>query len=123
MGARSDIESLSLTEQAVLLAVTELQQNDETPAQTHDLRRVCRERLTDVDTDTEVIGTITEADVMRSLYRLEADGIVDEEQPDERSPTGKGRPAYSLSEPADAVYDAVADGLVEGMEVRTGPDS
>lgn len=111
MGPKSAIESLSLTEQAVLLAVTQVHRTGETPAQTHELRRVCRGQRTDID--TEVVGTITEADVMRSLYRLEAAGVVEEIQPDEHSPTGKGRPAYTLTEPVDVIHDAVADDLLE----------
>ncbi|WP_306056194.1 hypothetical protein [Natronococcus wangiae] len=112
MVAESDIESLSLTEQVVLCAVAEADREKELPAQTHEIRRACRAQLADVD--AEVVGTITEADVMRSLYRLEAEGIVDEYQPDERSPTGKGRPAYTVNGDIEAVYDAVSDELVDG---------
>ena len=114
MAAESDIESLSLTEQLVLCAVAEADREKDLPAQTHEIRRICRARLADVD--AEVVGTITEADVMRSLYRLEAEGIVEEVQPEERSPTGKGRPAYTLNEAAETVYEAVADELVDGID-------
>lgn len=111
MSTNTDIESLSLTEQAVLLAVVELDRDGKTPAQTHDIRRVCRTRLSNIE--TEVIGTISEADAMRSLYRLEAAGIVEERRPDEPSPTGKGRPAYTLNERGDVICDTIADELVE----------
>lgn len=113
MVAESDIESLSLTEQVVLWAVAEVHRNDEIPVQTHEVRRMCRTRLDDAE--TEVVGTITEADVMRSLYHLEAEGFVEERQPDERSPTGKGRPAYELNAQVDTIYDAIANELVDEL--------
>lgn len=102
--------SLSMTNQAVLLGVAELSREGETPIQTHDLRKHCKEQLSGVD--TEVIGTITEADVIRSLYRLEEADLVDEVEPTESSPTGKGRPAYTLAVSEDAIYDGVADELL-----------
>jgi hypothetical protein len=105
------IESLSLTEQLVLLAVADAEDGDDTPAQTHQLRHLCRDRLTEVDAD--IVGSVTEADVMRSLYRLESEGIVEERQLDKQSPTGKGRPAYTLSGSREEVYDAVSNELVE----------
>ncbi|MGQ3411933.1 hypothetical protein ACT4ML_06675 [Natrinema sp. LN54] len=112
MSDESPFESISLTNQVVLLGVTELAREDETPVQTHDLRRHCRRQLSEVD--TEVVGTITEADVIRSLYRLEDEGLVDEVEPTETSPTGKGRPAYTLAVTAGRVYDGVDDELLNG---------
>lgn len=110
MVARSDIESLSLTEQVVLCAVAEAYRSEDLPAQTHEIRRRCRERLAEIE--TEVVGTITEADVMRSLYRLEAEGFVEEREPTERSPTGKGRPAYDLGIDIETVHEGVSDQLL-----------
>ncbi|ELY71004.1 hypothetical protein [Natrinema versiforme] len=112
MSDESPFESVSLTAQVVLLGVAELAREDETPVQTHDLRRHCKQQLSAVD--TEVVGTITEADVIRSLYQLEDEGLVDEVEPTETSPTGKGRPAYALAVTADAVYDGVDDELLDG---------
>jgi hypothetical protein len=105
------VESLSLTEQLVLLAVADAEEGDDAPAQTHLLRHLCQDRLADVDAG--VVGSVTEADVMRSLYRLESEGIVEERQLDDQSPTGKGRPAYTLSGSREEVYDAVSDELLE----------
>ncbi|AGB36299.1 Cdc6/Cdc18 family protein [Natronococcus occultus] len=110
MVAETEFDSLSLTEQLVLLAVADAHRNDETPAQTHEVRRTCRDRLADLEGD--VVGTVTEADVMRSLYRLEDEGIVEEKPVDDRSPTGKGRPRYALSEPPEEVYEGVSDRLL-----------
>ncbi|WP_137291403.1 hypothetical protein [Natronorubrum halophilum] len=104
-------ENLSLTEQVVLLGVTVQHRESETPIQTHDLRRVCRTQLENVD--TEVVGTITEADVMRSLYRLEDEGFVEETDTERTSPTGKGRPAYALAISPETVREGVDDSLLE----------
>ncbi|ELY91189.1 CBS domain-containing protein [Natrinema altunense] len=109
MSDESPIESIPLTAQVVLLGVAELTREDETPVQTHDLRRHCQQQLPAVD--TEVVGTITEADVIRSLYRLEDEDFVEEIDSAETSPTGKGRPAYTLAVSVETVYDGVADEL------------
>ncbi|MFA9415023.1 hypothetical protein [Natrinema sp. HArc-T2] len=111
MSDESQFESISLMNQAVLLTVAELARQDETPVQTHDLRKRCQEQLADVD--TEVVGTISEADIIRSLYRLEDEDLVDEIHQSETSPTGKGRPAYTLAVPETAVYDGVDEELHE----------
>ncbi|QSW97827.1 hypothetical protein [Haloterrigena alkaliphila] len=105
-------EEISLTNQVVLLGVAELQQRGETPVQTHDLRRVCKTQLEGVE--TTVVGTITEADVMRSLYRLEDEGFVEERDLEGTSPTGKGRPAYTLAIDVEALYAGVDDELLKG---------
>lgn len=111
MSDESPFESISLTNQVVLLGVVDLANEDETPVQTHELRQHCKQQLPAAD--TEVVGTLTEADVIRSLYQLEDAGLVDEVELTETSPTGKGRPAYSLAVSAEAVYDGVADELLE----------
>ncbi|SER71163.1 hypothetical protein [Natrinema salaciae] len=111
MSDESLFGAISLTDQVILLGVAELASDDETPVQTHDLRRYCREHLPEAD--TEVVGTITEADVIRSLYRLEDADLVDEVEPSTTSPTGKGRPAYTLGVSIDAVYDGVDDALLD----------
>ncbi|QLG50412.1 hypothetical protein [Natrinema halophilum] len=110
--APSAFDSISVTEQAVLLGVAALARDGETPAQTHEVRKRCQQHLSGLD--TEVVGTITEADVIRSLYRLEEAGLVDENESTKTSPTGKGRPSYTLSVRPDVVYDAVADSLRNG---------
>ncbi|QLK25899.1 hypothetical protein HYG81_17760 [Natrinema zhouii] len=112
MSNESPFESISLTNQVVLLGVAKLASEDETPVQTHELRRHCQRHLPEVD--TEVVGTITEADVIRSLYRLEDENLVDEVNPTETSPTGKGRPAYTLAVSVERVYEQVADELLNG---------
>lgn len=107
-------ESISLTNQVVLLGVAKLHREDETPVQTHEVRRTCTNQLEAVE--TEIVGTITEADVMRSLYRLEDEGFVEEIQTGDSSPIGKGRPAYSLDVDLDWLYESVDDDLIEEPE-------
>lgn len=114
MSEELSFEDVSLTDQVILLGVAELARKDETPVQTHDLRQYCRKRLP--ATDTEVVGTITEADVIRSLYRLEDADLVEEVDPTETSPTGKGRPAYTLGVSIDAVSDGVDERLEGGSD-------
>ncbi|WIV68406.1 hypothetical protein [Natrialbaceae archaeon AArc-T1-2] len=111
MTDRTDLESTSLTDRLVLLGLTELRQRGETPAQTHDLREICRKQLP--DESEAVVGSVAEPDVMRSLYTLESAGLVEETEPESTSPVGKGRPAYALAVDPDAVVDAVADSPLE----------
>lgn len=111
MATEPTFEKISLTNQVVLLGVTEMHRTGDTPVQTHELRRVCESQLENVD--TEVVGTINEADIMRSLYRLEDEGFVEEIDVDRTSPTGKGRPAYALAIDEEDVYEGVDDALLE----------
>ncbi|MDQ2050091.1 hypothetical protein RBH26_06295 [Natronolimnohabitans sp. A-GB9] len=110
MATELTLDDISLTNQLVLLGVVDRYRNDETPVQTHEIRHVCTNRLENVDTG--VVGTVTEADVTRSLYRLEAEGFVEEVAPEGTSPTGKGRPAYTLDADPEAVYEGVDDELI-----------
>ncbi len=110
MTTEAVIRELSLADQTVLVGVALLDRDDETPVQTPKLRSECQNRLSDVDT---VVGTLSEADVMRSLYRLADEGVVEEENVAGTSPTGKGRPAYSLSGSPDTVFEAVDDELAD----------
>lgn len=103
-------DSLSGTEQVVFLGVVSVHRADEGPVQTHELRQACRRLVEGADAD--VVGTPTEADVMRALYRLEDEGIVEEVDEGATSPTGKGRPAYRLGRDPETVLEAVDDELV-----------
>ncbi|MWV41663.1 hypothetical protein [Natrialba sp. INN-245] len=105
--------SLSLTEQIVLLALVRSERDGEAPIQTHDLRRQCDRCLERVDTD--VVGSPKEADVVRSLYRLEDDGVVEEIEMTGTSPTGKGRPAYAVADPPETVLETVDDDIVDSV--------
>lgn len=112
MATEAAVDALSLTDQTVLLGVAALDREGETPIQTPELREMCKTRLSDVET---VVGTLTEADVMRSLYQLADEGLVEEVNTAETSPTGKGRPAYALNDSPDAICAAIDDELTEAI--------
>lgn len=103
------IDSRPLLEQVVLLGLAELHREDETPVRTPEVRRICKTRCP--TGETTVVGTIGEADVMRSLYRLEDDDLVDEIDAGRSSPTGKGRPAYTLAVDPETVSEGVGEEL------------
>ncbi|RQG91281.1 hypothetical protein EA462_04650 [Natrarchaeobius halalkaliphilus] len=109
MARDGPFDSISLTDQLVLLGIVELHRSEGAPVQTPELRRVCDGRL--VDANAELVGTLTEADVMRSLYRLEDEGFVTEIDDGGGSPTGKGRPAYELAHRPEAVDVRLDDRL------------
>ena len=108
----AEVESKSSLEQLVLLGVTELHRVGETPAQSPEIRQYCKEQLP--GDETTVVGTIGEADVLRSLYRLEAENLVNEIDAERTSPVGKGRPAYDLAVDPETVYEGVDDDLTAG---------
>lgn len=89
-----DLESASLTERLVLLSVVERAASDGEPVGSVAIRDCCLDHLADVETD--VIGTPSEADVMRALRTLAVGEYLSEVDPGERSPVGKGRPSYAL---------------------------
>ncbi|SDQ25923.1 hypothetical protein [Natronobacterium texcoconense] len=106
------VDSISLLEQVVLLGVTELHREGETPVKTPKIRRICKTQI--VSDESRVVGSVSEADVIRSLYRLEDEGLVDETDADRTSPTGKGRPVYELAVEPETVYEGVDDELSGG---------
>ena len=77
----------------MLPAVTELKAAVETPAYSSDVREICKRRVGDVD--AEPLWYVTRRDVTRALAALADAGLV-EARVDDASPTGTGRPAYSL---------------------------
>ncbi|WP_340100127.1 hypothetical protein [Salinibaculum salinum] len=115
------IASLSLSSRVVLLTVTHLSQNDETPAHTGQVIRANADHLDAVDADT--LGKISEAEVSRALNRLEDEELVEMANQREKSPVGKGRPAYTLAVDIETVLDELADDetvapLVEQVDDR-----
>jgi len=101
------LEGTSTTERLVLLALADECRKADGPAQTHDVRRGCLSIAESLD--GEFVGAVSEAVVIRSLYELEAKGVIDEHRPDDRSPAGKGRPAYELAVERARVFDLVDD--------------
>jgi predicted transcriptional regulator len=103
----ADIASRPLSGRIVLLCVTDLELSGSTPAHTGEVIREGKRCLDDVETDT--VGTLSEAEVNRALNRLEADELVEMEKRSGSSPTGKGRPAYSLGVDAESILGALED--------------
>jgi hypothetical protein len=96
----------SLSNRIVLLGLTDLALEDETPAHAPQIRQCCQDcanHLPDV-----VAGTFDEATVARSLNELEAGDVVVANETDQPSAVGKGRPAFDLATDADRVLDALA---------------
>jgi hypothetical protein len=55
-----------------------------------------------------VVGTVSEADVTRALNELDDDHLRTVEA-SERSPVGKGRPAYELTYATTALVESLGD--------------
>lgn len=101
-----DITSLSLSSRVVLLAVTHLEEADETPAHTGQVIRAAKDHLESVDAET--LGRVSESEVSRALNRLEDADLLGMAN-DDPSPVGKGRPSYALEVAPGTVIDALAD--------------
>jgi DNA-binding HxlR family transcriptional regulator len=101
-----DLESTTLTQRLVLLGVIHRGRVDDAPVHSAEVVRECVDRLEEIDAD--MVGSVSEADVIRALNRLSADGLLSEQIVD-ASPSGKGRPTYALSVDETTVLDAFAD--------------
>lgn len=102
-----DLESTSLTERVVLLGVASLTDGDESSVHSGMVVRTCAREFDDIRGD--VLGKLSEADAVRSLNRLEADGLLDEDDGGDTSPVGKGRPRYRLTVDRETVLDTFAE--------------
>lgn len=103
----ANLDETSLAQRIVLCCLADATESGETPLNTAEIREAATERL-DRD-DTEDMGHLSEADVMRALNGLTVTEIVDESRPDDRSPVGKGRPVYSLTIDIDRIRECLAD--------------
>lgn len=108
MAADIEIDSLTFVQRLTLLGITGAALDGDDPVDSRELRERC-ERILD-RADAPVVSQPSERDVMSALSALGAEPFVNEEQSDQ-SPTGKGRPQYTLSTAPQAVLDALeADG-------------
>jgi hypothetical protein len=101
-----DLAETTLADRMALLGVTDLAMAGRTPAHSGEIRRTCLEHVEALE--GEVVGRPSEADVMRALNRLVAEGLLEEVQSGDASPVGKGRPEYDLTGPAEPVLSALA---------------
>lgn len=98
------LDSLSLPQRVVLLGLTTLERDDETPAQVHVITRTTKTHAEAIDD----LGKLTEAEVDSALNALEADGVVSSPSMGDSSPVGKGRPAYEPAIDTETLLDALA---------------
>ncbi|WP_299334429.1 hypothetical protein [Haloplanus sp.] len=110
--ADGSLDSTTLVQRLTLIGVGSLSMRDETPAHAGRVARVCDEQADAVEAD--VLGSVSEAEVTRALNELEAAGLVDTAETNDRSPVGKGRPAYHLDyDPATLVSRFESDDRLE----------
>lgn len=102
----TDPTKLSLSNRIVLLGLTDLALDDETPTHAPRVRRCCQDHanaLPDV-----VAGTFDEATVARALNELETTDVVVARDTTEPTGVGKGRPAFELADDPETVLEALA---------------
>lgn len=118
MSESVELDSPTLSTQVVLAGVVELSIRGETPAHAGEVRGTCNEAVEAVDAD--VLGTVSEAEVARTLNELDAAGLVDGHR-DDTTATGKGRPRYRLEPDPDAVCEVLAaDDRIAPLADRLG---
>lgn len=100
------LESTTPLQRFVLLAVADLDARGEPGARSFEVRGLCESYAEDLDGDPFGGGGITRQTVIRALSALEAAGLL-EEDVDDQSPVGKGRPRYSAVEDSEAVLAAL----------------
>lgn len=103
----ANLEETSLAQRIVLCCLADADEAGETPLNTAEIREATSERLD--REETEDMGHLSEADVMRALNGLTDTELVDESRPDDRSPVGKGRPVYSLTVDVEEIREYLAD--------------
>ena len=113
MSEQAEIGSASLTEKVVFLGVAQLSGEAETPVDSSEVTRTCLDHCADLEAD--VLGHLTEVDVMRALSSLAAGGYVTEVDIEDRSPVGKGRPTYALDTDHGPLVEELA------ADERVGP--
>lgn len=120
MSDGSRLAAASLLEKVTLVALADLTIRDETPSYPFEVRSAIGDSIDPLA--DEVIGMSDEAAVSRALNSLEADGLITLDDSAERSPVGKGRPAYVLHSDPDDVLGTMADDdrlLAAVEQVRT----
>lgn len=112
-----DMDDVSFGRRFVLLGLVDLDRRGETPATSHEVKRVCSEHRDAIADD--VVGSVSEPEVMRALYALEDVGLVVEEGKTDASAVGKGRPEYGLGTDRATAIEALASDDALGPVVDT----
>lgn len=118
----ADVEPLH---RFVLLSIIELRHREDVPAHSFDVTRVCEDMLDEFDELADMLpGGITRQRAISALNELEEAGLLGKQK--KESPTGKGRPAYSLDIDEDAILTGLddderfADAVDHVRETRAG---
>ncbi|WP_436902889.1 hypothetical protein [Halovenus halobia] len=104
---QGELASRSLSGRIVLLCLADLEYTAKTPVHTGEVIGELRDLLDAID--EHLLDSLSEAAVNRALNRLEADGLVEMSSPSGTSPTGKGRPQYTLAADSGDVVSSLAD--------------
>lgn len=100
----SAVQSSSLTQKIVLLALADASSAGETPVASVDIKPRCQTLLDGAEAD--IVSLPGESDVMRALSTLGTESYITEIS-SSTSPTGKGRPRYELDTDVAGVLDAL----------------
>jgi Cdc6-like AAA superfamily ATPase len=102
METDTDLADLPLPQRVVLLHLAYCARTGEEPVHAGRIIQTCNRNADALGDDT--LGRLGEAEISRSLNRLEAAGVVRLEASG-TSPAGKGRPVYSLAVDPAAVVE------------------
>ncbi|WP_136715162.1 hypothetical protein [Halorientalis salina] len=104
----ADLDAVDPFHRFVLLAVIDLRNRSDTPVHSFDVTGVCEDLIDEFEGLAEMIpGGVTRQRVIEALTTLEEADLLGKERTE--SPTGKGRPAYSLAIDEPAILDQLAD--------------
>jgi len=106
MNEQVELDSLSIIERVVLLGIVDAVVSDEDPIDSHELKARVETQVEQVE--TTVLGDPAERDIMRALNAIGGEAYINE-QLTHSSPTGKGRPRYTLDVEPVSVLDALDD--------------
>ncbi|CCQ38041.1 uncharacterized protein Nmlp_3930 [Natronomonas moolapensis 8.8.11] len=101
-----DPDSMTFAQRITLCCLVDMADADRTPADAAEIKSEAKRLLEAAD--SQPVGSLSDADVIRALAGLADTDFVDEQRPEDRSPVGKGRPQYAL--------DADSSRLREGLE-------
>ena len=104
----ADLDAVDPFHRFVLLAIIDLRNREDTPVHSFDVTGVCEELIDEFEAlETMIPGGVTRQRVIKALTTLEEEELLGKER--KESPTGKGRPAYSLAIDEPAILDRLAE--------------
>jgi hypothetical protein len=89
-----DPDSMTFVQRITLYCLVDMAEAGRTPADAAEIKSEAKRILEAAD--GQPVGSLSDADVIRSLAGLADTDLVDEQRPEDRSPVGKGRPQYDL---------------------------